>query len=194
MSESEFVVVQPLSRVQLFGTPWTAAHQASLSFTISQSLLKLISHPLSQRCHPTVSSHPLSPLSPPTLNLPQYQGLFQQVGSSCQVAKVLELQLQHPSSEYSGLISFRTDWSEHGTLKSLLQHHSSEASGVRHSAFFMFHLSHLYLTNGVTIALTIQTFVGKVMSLLFNTLSRFVIAFLPISKCLLFHGFSHGPQ
>ena len=101
------------------------------------------------------------------------------------MAKVLELQLQHPSSEYSGLISFRTDWSEHGTLNSLLQHHSSEASGVRHSAFFMFHLSHLYVTNGVTIALTIQPFVGKVMSLLFNTLSRFVRAFLPISKCLL---------
>ena len=94
-----------------------------------------------------------------------------------------------PSNEYSGLISFRIDSSDlhavQGTLKSLLQHHSSRASVLWHSAFFMVQLSHPYMTTGKTIALTIHTFVSKVMSLLFNTLSRFVIAFLPRGKCLL---------
>ena len=94
-----------------------------------------------------------------------------------------------PSNEYSGLISFRIDWFDllavQGTLKSLLQHHSSKASILWCSAFFMVQLSHLYMTTGKTIAFTIWTFVGKVMSLLFNELSRFVIAFLPRSKCLL---------
>ena len=94
-----------------------------------------------------------------------------------------------PSNEYSGLISFRIDWLDllavQGTLKSLLQHHSLKASILQHSAFFMVQLSHLYMTTGKTTALTIQTFVGKVMPLLFNTLSRFVITFLPRSKRLL---------
>ena len=94
-----------------------------------------------------------------------------------------------PSNEYSRLISFRMDWfdllSVQGTLKRLLQHHSSKASILQHSAFFMVQLSHLYTTTGKTIALTIRTLVGKVMSLLFNMLSTFVIAFLPRSKCLL---------
>ena len=94
-----------------------------------------------------------------------------------------------PSNEYSGLISLRIDWFDllavQGTLKSLLQHHSSKASILRRSAFFIVQLSHPYLTTGKTIALTRQTFVGKVMSLLFNMLSRLVIAFLPRSKCLL---------
>ena len=94
-----------------------------------------------------------------------------------------------PSNEYSGLISFRIDWFDllaiKGTLKSLLQHHSSKASVLQCSAFFLVQLSHLYMTAGKTIALTIPTFVGKVMSLLFNMLFRFVIAFLPRSKCLL---------
>ena len=94
-----------------------------------------------------------------------------------------------PSNEYSGLISFRMDWLDlcavQGTLKSLLQHHSSKASILQRSAFFIVQLSHLYMTNGKTIALTRQTFVGKVMSLLFNMLSRLVIAFLPRSKRLL---------
>ena len=92
------------------------------------------------------------------------------------------------SSVYSGLISFRIDWFDlvavQGTLKSLLQHHSSKASILWCSAFFVVQLSHPYVTNGKTIALPIWTFVGKMMSLLFNTLSRFVIAFLPRSKCL----------
>ena len=92
------------------------------------------------------------------------------------------------SSEHSGLISFRTDWIDllavQGTLKSLLQHHSSKASILWQSAFFMVQLSNLYMTSGKTVALTRRTFVGKVMSLLFNMLSRFVILFLPRSKCL----------
>ena len=94
-----------------------------------------------------------------------------------------------PSNEHSGLISLRMDWFDllavQGTLKSLLQHHSSDTSLLWHSAFFMVQLSHPYVTTGKTIALTILTFVGKVMSLLFNTLSSFVIAFLPRSKRLL---------
>ena len=94
-----------------------------------------------------------------------------------------------PSNEYSGLISFRIDWFDllavQGTLKSLLQHHHSKASILQHSAFFMVQLSHLYMTTGKIVALTIWTFVGKVMSLLFNMLSRLVIAFLPRNKRLL---------
>ena len=94
-----------------------------------------------------------------------------------------------PSNEYSGMISFRIDWLDlltaQGTLKSLSQHYSSKASILRHSAFFIVQLSHPYMTIGKTIALTRQTFVGKVMSLLFNMSSRFVIAFLPRSKHLL---------
>ena len=94
-----------------------------------------------------------------------------------------------PSYEYSGLISFRNDWFDllavQRTLKSLLQHHSSNTSILQHSAFFMIQLSHPYMTTGKTIALTIQIFLRKVMSLLFNILSRFVIAFVPRSKCLL---------
>ena len=94
-----------------------------------------------------------------------------------------------PSNEYSGLISFRMDWLDllavQGTLKSLPQFHSSKTSILQHSAFFLVQLSHLYMTTGKTIALTIWTFVGKVMSLLFNMLSSLVITFLPRSKCLL---------
>ena len=94
-----------------------------------------------------------------------------------------------PANDYSGLVSFKLDWLDllavQGTLKSLLQHHSSKASILWHSASFMVPLSHLYTTTGKAIALTIRTFVGKVMSLLCNTLSRFIIAFLPRSKCRL---------
>ena len=107
-----------------------------------------------------------------------------------QVAKVLKFQLQRQSfNEYSELISFRIDWFDllavQGTLKNLLQHHSSKASILWHSAFFIVQLSHPYMTTGQTIALTRWTFVGKVMSLLFNKLSRLVTAFLPRSKHLL---------
>ena len=103
-----------------------------------------------------------------------------------------------PSNEYSGLISFRMDWLDllavQGTLKSLLQHHSSKASILQHSAFFTVQLTHPYISTGKTIALTRWTFVGKVVSLLFNTLSRLVIAFLPRSNHLLYHGYSHHLQ
>ena len=107
-----------------------------------------------------------------------------------QVAKILEFQLQHQSfQKHPGMISFRKDWLDlpavQGTLKSLLQHHSSKASILQHSAFFLVQLSHPYMTTGKTIVLTRRTFVGKVMSLLFNMLSSFVITFLPRSKHLL---------
>ena len=131
-------------------------------------------------------SHPSSSPSPPAFSLSQHQGLFQWVSSLHQVAKVLEFHFSiSPSNEYSGLISFRMDWLDllvvQGTLKSLPQHHSSKASILRHSAFFIVQLSHLYMTTGKTIALTRWTFVGKIMSLLFNRLSRLVITFLPRS-------------
>ena len=103
-----------------------------------------------------------------------------------------------PFNEYSGLISFKMDWLDplavQGTLKSLLQHHSSKASVLLPSAFFIDQLSHPYMTTRKTIALTRRTFVGKVMSLLINMLSRLVIAFLPRSNCLLISWCSHCPQ
>ena len=119
--------------------------------------------------------HPLSSLSSPTLNLPQHQGLFQWVSSLHQMAEILELQLQHQSFQWIFRVSFKIDWYDllavQGTLKSFLQHHSLKASVLRHSAFFMAQLSHPYMTTGKTIALTVWTFVSKLMSLLFNTLS-----------------------
>ena len=125
-------------------------------------------------------SHPLSSPSAPSLNLAQHQDLC-----------------ISPSNEYSGLISFRIDWLDllpvQGTLKSLLQHHSSKASILRWSAFFIVQLSHPYMTTGKTIALTRWTFVGKVISLLFNVLSRLVITFLPRSKHLLI-SWLHSPS
>ena len=118
--------------------------------------------------------HPLLSPSPPTFSLSQHQSLFQCFSIS-------------PSNEYSGLISFRIDWFDllavQGTPKSLLWHHSSKASILCLSASFIVHLLHPYMTTGKTVTLTIWTFVGKVMSLLFNMLSRFVIDFLPKSKC-----------
>ena len=136
---------------------------------------------------------PLSSPSPPAFNLSQHQDLFQWVSSSHQVAKIWSCQLQHhPSNEYSGLISFRMDWLDllavQGTLKSLLQHHSSKASILWRSAFFTVQLSHPNTITGKTIALTRRTFVGKVMStlnILLNMLSRLVKTFLPRSKRLL---------
>ena len=132
-------------------------------------------------------SHPLS--SPCTFCLSQHQGLFQWASSSHQVAKVLEFQLQHQSfHEYSGLISFRMDWLDlfavQRTLKSLLQHHSSKHQFFGAQPSLWSSSQHPYVTTGKTIALTRQTFHGKVMSLLFKMLTRFVIAFLPRSKRL----------
>ena len=135
-------------------------------------------------------SQPLSSPSPPTFNLSQHQGLFKWVSSSHQVAKYWSFNFNiSTSNEYSGLISFRMDWLDllavQRTLKSLLQHHSAKESILWCSAFFTVQLSHPYMTTGKTIALTRWTFVGKVMSLLFNMLSRLVITFIPRSKCLL---------
>ena len=118
-------------------------------------------------------SHPLLSPSPPAPNLSQHQGLFKWVSSPCQVAKVLKFSFNiSPSKEHPGLISFRMDWLDllafQETLKSLLQHHSSKASILWRSAFFIVQLSHPFRTTGKTISLTRQTFVGKVMPLLFN--------------------------
>ena len=126
----------------------------------------------------------------PAPSLFQHQGIFQWVSSSHEVAKVLEFQLQHQSFQWTPrMIYFRMDWLDllavQGTLKSLLQHHSSKASILQRSAFFTVQLSHPYMTTGKTLALTRWTFVGKVMSLLFNMLSRLVITCLPRSKHLL---------
>ena len=135
-------------------------------------------------------SHPLSSPSPPAPNPSQHQGLFQWVKSLHEVAKVWSFRFSiSPSNEYSGLISFRMDWlnvlAVQGTLKSLLQHHSSKPSILQLSAFFIVQLSHPYVTTGKTIALTRRTFDSKVISLLFNKLSRLVVSFLPRSKSLL---------
>ena len=135
-------------------------------------------------------SHPLSSPSPPAFNLSQHQGLFQWVDSSHQLAKVLELQLQHQSFQWILRTDFLyIDWLDllavQAALKCLLQHYGSKASILWHSAFFMVQLSQLYMTTGKTIALTIWHFVSKITSLLFNKMSRFVIAFLPKNNCLL---------
>ena len=134
--------------------------------------------------------HLLSSPSPLGFNLSQYQGLFQRVSSSYQVAKDWSFSFSiSPSNEYSGLVSFRIDWFDllavQRTLKSLLRYHGLKASVLRCSAFFMVQLSHPYMTTGKTIALTRQTFFSKVMSLLFNMLFSLVIAFLPRSRSLL---------
>ena len=133
-------------------------------------------------------SHPLLSLSPPAFNISQHQDLLYETELHIRWPKYWSLSFHiSPFNKYSGLISFRTDWFDllavQGTLKSLLQYHNSKASILQCSAFFMVQLSHLYLTTGKTIALTIQTFVSKIMSLIFNTLSRFIIAFPPRNKC-----------
>ena len=176
-------------------TPWTAAHQTSLSLTISQSLPKFQVHCIDDAIQP---SHPLT-TSSSALNLYQHQGLFlsqlftsddQNNGVSAS-ASVLPMSIQgwFPL-RLTGLISLLFQ----GTLRSLLQHHSSKASILWRSAFFMVQLSQLYVTTGKTIALTMRAFVSRVMSLLFSTLSSFLIAFLPRSKRLWFHGCGHHPQ
>ena len=179
--------VQLLSCVRHFVTPWTAACQASLSITNSRSLLKLMSIesviPSNRliRCHPLLllpsifpSIRVFSSESALRLRRPKYWSFSFNLS---------------PSSEHPGLISFRMDWLDllavHGTLKSLLQYHSSEASILQRSAFFIVQLSHPYMTAGKTIALTQWIFVGQVMFLLFNMLSRLVITFLPRSERLL---------
>ena len=168
----QFSSVQLLSHVQLFATPWIAAHQASLSITSSRSLLKLMSiesvMPSSHfiLCHPLFLLPPIPPSirvfsNESTLRMrwPKYWNVSFNIS---------------PSNEHPGLITFRMDWLDllavQGTLKTLLQHHSSKASILQCSAFFTVQLSHPYMTTGKTIALTRRTFVGKVMSLFFNRL------------------------
>ena len=134
--------------------------------------------------------HPLSSPFSPAFSLSQYQGLFKWVSSLHQVAKVLSFSFSISSSnEYSGLIYFRIDWFDllavQGTLRRLLQHHSLKASVLQHWVFFMVQLSQPYMATIKTMALTIWIIVSKLMSLLFNMLSRFLIAFFPRSKCLL---------
>ena len=144
-------------------------------------------------------SHPLSSSSLPAFNLSQHQA-FSKHRSFHQATKCWSFSFSiSPSNEYSRLISFRIDRLDllvvQGTLKSLLQHHSSKASILQCSAFFMVQLSHPYMTTGKTTALTRWTFVGKVISLLFIMLSKLVIAFLPMNKLLfLLHGCSHHLQ
>ena len=182
-----FSSVQLPSRVRLFATPWTAAHQDSLSITNSWSLLKLMYIESVMPSNHLILCCPLFLL--PSI-LPSIRIFSNESVLHIRWPKYWSFNFSIcPSSEYSGLISFRMDWFDllavQGTLKSLLQHRSSKASILRHSAFFMVQLAHPYMTTGKTIALTRQTFVGKVMSLLFKMLSRFVIAFLPRSKHLL---------
>ena len=184
IEEPQFSSVQLLSCVWLFATPWITAHQASRSIINSQSSLRFMSIesvlPSSHLilCHPLLLLPPIPPSirvfsSESTLRMrwPKYWSFSFSIIPS------------------TGLISFRMDWLDllavQGTLKSLLQHHSSKASILQHSAFFIVKLSHPYMTTGKTKAMTRRTFVGKVMSLLFNMLSRLVITFLPRSKRLL---------
>ena len=181
------VVVQLLSRVPLLVTPWTAAHQAPLSSIISQSLLKFIFIELVMPSNNLILCHPLLHL--PSV-FPSIKVFSNEMGLHTRWSGYWSFSFSiSPPNEYSGLISFRIDWFDllavQKTLKSLLQHHSSKASVLWCSAFFLVQLSHLYVTTGKTTALIIWTFVSKVMSLLLDTPSRLVIAFLSGSKHLL---------
>ena len=178
--------VQSLRHVRLFVTLWNAAHQASLFIMNSWSLLKLMSNKLVMPSSYLILCRPLLflPSIFPSIRVFSNESVLHIRWSKCWSFSFIS-----PSSEHPGLISFRMDWldllAEQGTLKSLLQHHSSKASILWGSAFLTVQLSHPYMTTGKTTALTRQTFVGKVKSLLFNMLSRLVIAFLPRSKHLL---------
>ena len=183
----QFSSVQSLSRVRLFATPWIAACQASLSITNSRSPPKLMfiesmmpsSHLI--LCRPLL----LLPPIPPRIRI-----FSNELALRMRWLKYWSFNFSIiPSKEHPGLISFRMDWLDvlavQGSLKSLLQHHSSKASILWLSAFFTVQLSHPYMTTGKTLALTRRTFVGKVMSLLLNMLSRLVTTLLPRSKRLL---------
>ena len=183
----QFSSVQLLSRVRLFATPWTAAHQASLSITNSWSLLKLMSIELVMPSNHLILCHPL--LLPPSI-FPSIRVFSNESILCIRWPKYWSFSFSiSPSNEFSGLISFRIDWFDllavQGTLKSILQHHGSKASILPYSAFFIVQLSHPYMIIEKTIVLTRWTFVGKVIFLLFNMLTRLVIAFLPKSKHLL---------
>ena len=167
------VIVQLLIHAQLFVILWTAARQAFLSFTISLSLRKLMSIELVMPSNHLILSRPLFLL--PSV-FPSIRVFSNESALHIRWPKCWSFSFNiSPSSEHPGLISFRMDWLDllavQGTLKSFLQHHSSKASVLRCSAFFMFQLSHAYMTTGKTIALTRQTFVGKVIALFFTMLS-----------------------
>ena len=177
VAQSFLTLCNPKNR----STPGLPVHHQLLEFTQTHV------HQVGDAIQP---SHPLLSPSPPAFNLSQHQGLFQWVNSLHQVAKVMEFQLQHQSFQWTPRTDlFRMDWLDllvvQGTLKSLLQHHSLKASILQCSAFFIVQISHPYMTTEKTIALTRRTFVGKVMSLIFNMLPRLVITFLPRSKYLL---------
>ena len=176
-----------LSRVQLFATRWTAVRQASLSITTSQSLLKLMSIKSVMPFNYLILCRPL--LLQPSI-FPSIRVFSSESVLRIRWPKYWNFSFSiSASNEYSGLISFRIDWlnllAVQGTLKSLFQCYSSKASILWCSAFFIIQLSNTYMTSGKTKALTRQTFVGKIMSLLLNMLSRLVKAFLPKSKHLL---------
>ena len=179
-----FSSIQSFSRVQLFVTPWTAACQASLSITNSWSLLKLMFIKLVVSPNHHIICRPV--FFPPSI-FPSIRVFSDESVLPIRWPKYWSFNFSiSTSNEYSGLISFRMDLLVvQGTLKSLLQHHSSKASFLQHSAFSIVQLSHPYMTTGKNIALTRRSFVGKVMTLLFNMLSRLAIAFLPKSKHLL---------
>ena len=183
----ELSSVQSHSHIRLFVTPWTAAHQVSLSLTNSRNLLRLISIESVMPSNHLILCHPL--FVPPSI-FPSIRVFSNESLLRIRWPKYWSFSFNIiPSYEYSGLISFRMDWLDllavQGALKSLLQHHSSRASILRSSAFFIVQLSHPYMTTRKTIASTRWTFVGKVMSLLFNMLSRLVITSFPRSKHLL---------
>ena len=188
-TECKILLLLLLSHSVMSDSLWPHGLKHYLGFLVFQYLPELAQthvHWVDDTIQP---SYLLLPPSLLALNLSQHLGLFQWVGSLHQWPKYWSFTfIMSPSNEYSGLISFWIDWFDllavQGTFKSLLWHYSSKASILQHSAFFMVQLSHLYMTTGKTIALTMLAFVGKLMYLLFNTLSRFVIAFLPRSKHL----------
>ena len=183
----QFSSVQSLSRVWLFATPWITARQASLSITNSRSSPRLTSIESVMPSSHLILCRPLLllPPIPPSIRVFSNESTLRMRCPKCWSFSFSII----PSKEHPGLISFRMDWLDllgiQGTLKILLQHHSSKASILQRSAFFTVQLSHPYMTTGKTIALTRWTFFGKVMSLLLNMLSRLVITFLPRSKSLL---------
>ena len=178
--------LQSVSCVRLFAAPWTAARQASLSITNSQSLLKLMSLESVMPSNHLILCRPL-PLLPSVF--PSIRVFSDKSVLRIRWPKYWSFSFSiSPSNEYSGSISFRMDWLDllavQGTLRHLLQHHSPKPQILQCSAFFTVQPSHPYMTTGKTTALTRWTFVGKVISLLFNMLSQLVIAFLPRIKCL----------
>ena len=175
------VVAQSFNLVWFIATPWTTYSTPGFPvFHLLPELAQTHLHWVGDAIQP---SHSLSSPSPPAFNLSQHQGLIQWIGSLHQVPKYWACSFSiSPFNEYSGLICFMMDCLDllevQGTVKSLLQHHSSKASVLQCSALITVQLSHPYLITGKTIALTIQTFVRKVISLLLNMLSRFVTGFL----------------